>query len=357
MPAAADVLRQALIPFLVTTASLLAALLAFLVVQRVVRELKTTLRRRLVARYRPLTEAVTHGGALPELVPRLRALPASHRRLLSRRMLAPLRAARGALVDNVRETAQAIGLIEMWRDDATNRRWWRRAEGVRALGLVEDRSALPVVIRAFEDEHEEVRAAAVEAAGRLGDLAVLPQLLSHLADGCRYQRARVIDALRGLGAPVTPALAAFGRARPELKRTVADILGMIGTVAAIDPLLEWCDDDSGGVRAAALAALGSIGLDDRSYYFVLRALGDADPQARAMAARALGRARRESAASYLADRLDDDWLPAAQAAAALHRLGAAGRAALEARARDPGQAGDLARQMLWTPSPPPAMAA
>lgn len=351
MPAVAEVLRQALVPFLVTAAVLLAALLAWLVIQRVVRELKTTLGRRLVAQYQPLTDAVAQRGPLPELVTRLRAVPASHRRLVSRLMLAPLRAARGALVDNVRETAEAIGLIEMWRDDATNRRWWRRADGVRALGFVEDRSALPVIIRAFEDEHEEVRAAAVEAAGRLGDLQALPQLLSHLADGSRYQRARVIDALRGLGAPVTPALAAFGRAHPDQRRSVADILGMIGAAAAIDPLLEWCDDESGDVRAAALAALGSIGLNDRSYYFVLRALGDAEPQARAMAARALGRARRESAVGYLADRLDDDWLPAAQAAAALLRLGAAGRAALEARARDQGQAGDLARQMLWTPSP------
>ncbi len=351
MPAVGDVLRQVLIPFLVTAASLLAALLAWLVIQRVVRGVKAALRRRLVEQYRPLTDAVAQRGPLPELVTRLRALPASHRRLVSRVMLAPLRTVRGALVDNVRETAAAIGLIEMWRDDATHRRWWRRADGVRALGLVEDRAALPVVIRAFEDEHEEVRAAAVEAAGRLGDLRTLPQLLSQLADGSRYQRARVIDALRGLGPPVTLALAAFGRAHPDQRRSVADVLGMIGTVAAMDPLLEWCDDERGDVRTAALAALGSIGLTDRSYYYVLRALGDEEPQARAMAARALGRARRESAAGYLANRLDDDWLPAAQAAAALQRLGDAGRAALEARARDEGQAGDLARQMLWTPAP------
>jgi hypothetical protein len=108
------------------------------------------------------------------------------------------------------------------------------------------------------------------------------------------------------------------------------------------------------VRVAALGALGSIGLDDRSYYFALRALGDGDPQARAMAARALGRGRRADAVDYLAARLDDEWLPAAQAAEALRRLGGAGVVALQARAADEGQAGDLARQMLWSP---PAIAA
>jgi hypothetical protein len=45
--------------------------------------------------------------------------------------------------------------------------------------------------------------------------------------------------------------------------------------------------------------------------------------------------------------LDDEWLPAAHAAGALRCLGAAGQAALRARARDDGQAGNLARQMLW----------
>ena len=68
-----------------------------------------------------------------------------------------------------------------------------------------------------------------------------------------------------------------------------------------------------------------------------------------MAARALGRGRRHDAVVSLAERLDDEWLPAAQAAGALQRLGGAGLAALHARARDEGQAGDLARQMLWSP--------
>lgn len=82
----------------------------------------------------------------------------------------------------------------------------------------------------------------------------------------------------------------------------------------VDPLLQWCTDSRSDVRAAALGALGSIGLDNRSYDVALRALGDADPQARAMAARA-------------------------------------GLAALQARAREEGQAGDLARQMLWSRPP------
>jgi HEAT repeat protein len=204
-------------------------------------------------------------------------------------------------------------------------------------------------MHALDDEHEEVRAAAVEAAGRLGDPCAISALIGHLTHPSRYQRSRVVDALRNLGPRVTPALVELARTRPDLTRLAVEVLGLIGTAAALDPLLEWCADPRSDVRMTALAALGSIGLDDRSYYFALRALGDPDPEVRAMAARALGRGRREEAVGYLAARLDDEWLPAAQAAGALRRLGAAGLTALRARARDEGQAGDLARQMLWSP--------
>jgi HEAT repeat protein len=346
-----ELLRRVLVPFLFMGGSLLGVLLAYLVIQRVVRELAWRRRQTLVTRYRPVIDAITQFGPTPQSLERLRRAPALHRRIIAGLLLAPLHAARGDLVSHVRDAAVAMGLVEDWLADLRNRRWWVRADGVRALGFVEERSALPAITRALEDDHEEVRAAAVEAAGRLGDPRAIPALLEHLADGSRYQRVRVVDALRSLGPLVTPALVELARARPDHARLAADVLGLIGTPAAIAPLLQWCGDSRSEVRAAALGALGSIGLDDRSYHFALRALGDSDPQARAMAARALGRGLREDAVGHLAERLDDEWLPAAQAAWALRRLGGAGLAALQARAGDGGQAGDLARQMLWSRQP------
>jgi HEAT repeat protein len=153
------------------------------------------------------------------------------------------------------------------------------------------------------------------------------------------------------GPGVTPALLTLARARPDRTLVVVEVLGLVRTAAAIDPLVGWCADPDHNVRAAALEALGSIGLDDRTSAVALRALTDGDPQTRAMAARALGRGHRGEAVPQLARGLDDDWAPAAQAAAALRRLGAGGIAALESRALDEGQAGDLARQMLWRRQP------
>ncbi len=350
----AELLRRALVPFLVGAGSLLGLLLTGLVVQRLVRELMWRRRQTLVARYQPLVDAITACGLTPQTLEGLRRAPAFHRPIVAGLLLAPLHAARGDVVSHVREAAVVLGLVEDWLAELQNRHWWLRAEGVRALGFVEERSALPAIVQALDDDHEEVRAAAVEAVGRLGDPRAIPALLGHLADASRYQRARVVDALRSLGPAVTPALVELARAHPDHARLAADVLGLIGTAAAIDPLLQWCGDPRSDVRAAALGALGSIGLDDRSHYFALRALGDSDPQARAMAARALGRGRREDAVGYLAERLDDEWLPAAQAAGALRLLGGAGLAALQARADDKGQAGELARQMLWSQDPVPA---
>jgi hypothetical protein len=96
-----------------------------------------------------------------------------------------------------------------------------------------------------------------------------------------------------------------------------------------------------------LQAIGSLGLDDRAYYYTLRALGDDSAAVRAMAARALGRSRREEAAAYLGGHLEDEWQVAAHAATALRMLGVSGERELLAREDAPGLAGVLARQMLW----------
>lgn len=348
MVRAAEIIERILVPILFGGGWMLVLLLGYLFIQRAVRGLAQRRRQRLISRYRPLVDTIVQHGPAVETLTRLRRVPASHRSILADLLLAPLHATRGPVVSHLREAAAAIGLVDEWKTQRQHRHWWRRADSVRALGLVEEPSALPLILRALDDEHKEVRAAAVDAAGRLGDDRAIPALLAHLTDAPHYQRVRIVDALWSLGPAVTPALVDLARTRPDCTRLVADVLGMIGTTTAIDPLLEWCADPRSEVRAAALSALGSLGLDDRSYYFAVKALGDADPLARAMAARALGRGRREDAAGYLAARLDDEWLPAAQAAGALRQLGAPGRVALLARAHDEGQAGDLARQMLWT---------
>jgi hypothetical protein len=343
----AEWLVRFLVPLLLGGTALLGAVLLFLLGQRAVRALAARHTRQLESRYTKAVDAfVTPSGGTDSL-PVLRAAPRRHRRLLADLLLRPLRVARGELIADLREGAAAAGVIEMWMEDLRRDRWWRRADAVRALGLVQEARAYESIVRLLEDDHEEVRAAAVEALGLLGDPRAVGPLLGALSNASRHQRVRVVDALSRLGPGAVPAVAEHGADHPANADIAAEVLGQIGGTQAIDDLLRWTSSADPAVRAAAIGALGTIGLDDRTYYHALRALSDTDPNVRSLAARALGRTGRADAAPYVARLLDDEWIAAAHGARALGRLGAAGEAALRARAGETGLAGDLARQMLW----------
>jgi HEAT repeat protein len=198
---------------------------------------------------------------------------------------------------------------------------------------------------ALDDQVDEVRAAAVEALGLIADPVAIPELVARLGEQSRHQRVRLVQALQQFGSAAVSPLLAHGQANPGQRMSVAELLGSIGAAGAIDALVEWSSDERAEVRAAVWQAVGTIGVDDRAYYHVLRALNDQSEQVRAAAAWALGRSGRQDAAPYLAGRLNDEWIVAAHTARALRALGPAGRRALEHAAS--AESSELARQMLW----------
>jgi HEAT repeat protein len=333
--------------FLMAFAAALSLALVSLVVYRGIDELRFLRRQRLLARYRPLVDAVLTAPTIDAAVAPLLPVPPRHRSILGDLILTVARLQTGDVVPRLCAAASALGLVDHWMRDVSHRSWWVRAAAVRALGLVREPSSVAVLLRALDEPHAEVRAAAADALGRIADPAVGPALLARLRDESRHQRARLIEAIRAQGAPMMPALLAHARASAADTAATLDVVGIIGDTSAIDSLLDWSGAPDPAVRSAALKALGSIGLDDRSYYYALRGLEDAHPDARAMAARALGRSGRRDAVPYLRAHLDDEWIVAAHCATGLRRLGREGAAALQQRAATGGQGGDLATQMLW----------
>ena len=298
------------------------------------------------ARYQPLVDRIIDGRE-PDALPALQRAPSRHRAVIGELTLNGIRALSGAPVARAGAMLRALRFEVDWRDDLKDRRWWRRAAAARAIGLVSANGAFEQLVDALDDSHEEVRAAAVDALGRLGDPRAIAPLIDRLPDQSRNQRVRVVDALRQLGQSAGDALLTFVRERPERLPLVADVLAGSAGTAAVEDLKAWCGHASPAIRSAAMSSLGTVGLDDQSYYYALRGLTDEDTGVRAMAARALGRSGRADAAEYLAERLADEWSVAAHSARALARLSTAGRDALQRRATEQGQAGDLARQMLW----------
>lgn len=342
-----DRFRDLLLPFLAALAALLVVLFAWLIVSRAALALADAWRRRIVSQYRPAVDALTGPAPAPEALERLARSPRRHHAIVAGLVIEALRVTTGEIVPRLREAIDGLGLIRRWRAQVSDRRWWVRADAARALGLVRDLEALDSLVGALDDPHEEVRAAVVDALGRLADPRAIPALLARLPDQSRHQRARMVEAICRMGPAVVPELLRHVDAHAADTAVAIDVLGMTGATGALDRLLAWTGAEDAAVRVAALKAIGSIGLDDRSFYYALRALADGNPDVRGMAARALGRSGRDAAVPYLAGHLDDEWIVAAHAATGLRRLGRAGADALGARVGAPGQAGDLARQMVW----------
>lgn len=344
---AADIIIAVLVPFLALSAIALTAMLAFLVLQRGTDQLQFRRRQRLTARYRPLMDGLLAPDTTDQCLVALARVPARHRFVLETMILKTLALATGSVVAHLRDGARAAGLVEDWARRLPSRKWWVRAESARALGLVRESRALPLILSVLDDDHEEVRAAAVESLGLIGHPDAIPVLLARLSDESRHQRARIVEALRGFGDVATPALVAHARTHASDAVMIADILGLLGGQAAAEVLKRWVRDPNQYVRTAAMRALGTIGLDEEGAGLAVTALSDEAAEVRAMGARALGRSRRSDAAPRLAAHLDDEWIVAASCADALRRLGRPGVDALQSRVDDPGYVGDLARQMLW----------
>lgn len=347
----AEAFRNALLPFILGGSAFLLLLLALLIGQRLVRAALEARVRSLTSRYSPLIDAALDSDS-PTASDAAARIPRRHRPLLASLVLAPLHAVRGRHATRAADLADRLGLVEAWRRDLPSRRWWHRSEATLALGLLGDQAAVPALLGLLDDEHDQVRAAAIDALGQIGHPSAIAPLLLRLGDPTRHERARLVQALRGFGGEATAALLAHGVRFPADRAQVASILAFVGGAAARDPLLQWAAGDDAGTRAAAWRALAAIGLDDRAFYHALKGLGDEAPAVRAAAAHALARSGRVDAAAHLARHLDDEWAVAAQSARALAALGPDGRAELTARAaRGPGLGHDLAQQMLWDGRP------
>ena len=343
----AQQLRDALVPFLIGGTAILLIMLAVLIGQRLIRAAADARHRSLTARYRPAIDRALADDS-PQALEAIAGIPGRHRRVAAELVLGTLRIVRGVQNDRAQAIADRLGLIPDWREDLESRFWWHRSEAALALGLVRDRAAVARLTPLLDDDHEQVRAAAIDALGQIGDTSAIAPLLARMSEPTRHERARVVQALRAFGEHSTRALVQHGQQHEDDRAIVATVLSFVSGAGASEALLEWSSSSDTETRAAAWMAIGTIGLDERAFYHAVKALNVDQPVVKAAVARALARSGRADAADQLAGQLDDDWEVASQAARALGRLGEPGIAALRQRVdRGEGLGHDLARQVLW----------
>jgi HEAT repeat protein len=343
--------RAQLLQLVASLAAVFAlSMLGVVVIERVVFACEEMWRSRIKRRYLPVAQRALEGDANATCT--LVASPTRHRVAIATFLITALIDDRDPQrIAKTRSLVQHMSLIPYAERLVRSRRWWRRALGLRALGLMQDKEHTPVIVAALDDPDPDVRAAALDALADLQDPASLAAIVVRLND-MSLQRGRRLAALAAFGTEAEPRVLELAEIDPLHRADYARALAICGSQLSRAALCEWARDQRVEVRAAAFGALARLGLDDRGAGLAVEALDSANPDVRAMAAYALhGWIGSGDAASRLAARLDDTWTVAVQAARSLEAMGPAGAVALQVARPRSDLGAFLARQILWQVSP------
>ncbi|MFO7991691.1 MAG: HEAT repeat domain-containing protein [Thermoplasmata archaeon] len=171
----------------------------------------------------------------------------------------------GKKIEDMKDDGDIDGLLNMLRVGDVD----ERAESAKALGLLDEKSAVQDLIKALEDEEAGVRANAALALGQIGDERAMEPLINALKDDSWVVR-----------------------------HDSAIALGELASSEAIKHLVKLLEDEVLEVRKKVIEALGNIGGDK-----VIETLGETadDKDIRLEVARALAKSESERAVSYLID--------------------------------------------------------
>ncbi len=192
--------------------------------------------------------------------------------------------------------------------------WQTRAAAMQALGLVKEKAALSLLLKAAEDRKWEIRFHALNALGNLGDVAAGPKVAERLKDSDRRIRAAAAWTLGSLGDPAA--------------------------LPVLHGVIESFKDEGPAFRASVVYAIGLLGgKEDAEKIFALlkSPLLEGDPFTRGAAAHVLGEMGFEKAEADLTRMLlaEKDHAAVFGAAAGLALLGRLGPLAEAMKAEDP----------------------
>jgi cyclophilin family peptidyl-prolyl cis-trans isomerase/HEAT repeat protein len=180
-----------------------------------------------------------------------------------------------------------------------------RRQAALAAGRIGDAAAVDVLIPALNDTTAAVRAAAAFGLGLLKDARALAALLQTVRAVAPSEQdtpqleavtaiAKIggVEGARALGEII--ATGSPGSAAPPVVGTALLESWRLGARAPVATLVTFADDPDPGIRWRALYALARLRAAPGAARLV-RALGDADPQIRAVAARGISKALLDSA--------------------------------------------------------------
>ncbi|HTX20193.1 MAG TPA: HEAT repeat domain-containing protein [Bacteroidota bacterium] len=222
-----------------------------------------------------------------------------------------------------------LGFVDEELRNLSSRHWWVRVKACRALSFMRPKVAVEPLITLLDDKDEDVR---VEAAMALVDVAgvdALGPILKHLRFISPWMSLHLSKAILEIGLPaVQDLIDGLASDAPTVRSFCTEMLGSLGDVRAVAPLMIFARYAEAPLRCRALKALGVLG-DDSSISLIMVNCSHEDEEVRRSAAGALGRFDTPLAVPFLRDLLLHDTVNVRLAAAeALARLGKAGRETL-----------------------------
>ena len=167
-----------------------------------------------------------------------------------------------------------------------------RLEAARALGRLRVAAAAETMVNWLADADPATRAAAAEVLGAIGGDVATSALVRSLGDIDAGVRLRAVSGLGRIGAAganavVIPLIGRLEDDKAEVRRRVIEQLEAIADRRATIPLIATIGDSSPEVRKAGIHALGVLG-DPVALPALLRLLRDAPEEFRALAVTAIG---------------------------------------------------------------------
>jgi HEAT repeat protein len=235
-----------------------------------------------------------------------------------------------------------LGLADRYgRMLRSSSKWSERTHAAQVLGLAGATGAIPALVEALRDRHEDessVKAEAAATLAKLRDPSAIPLLVKELRFVDERSSREVAEALVGFGPLAVPALITLlaDPADPASRVWAARVLGRIGDPRAVDELIGRLQDRDDRLRMTAAEALGMLG-DPRALQPIVRAiLRDPAPQVRAHAAGAVARIEGERAVDVLVAALSDtDYATRIRALEAFETMQVEDTSPLESALRDP----------------------
>ena len=181
-------------------------------------------------------------SAVPELLERLQNAEAP---VEERRMAA-------GLLGNIGDPSSVPVLLQLFEEETL-----LRPQIVKALGMIDDASALALVEEALESSDQDVRRAAIEAVGAIGDPAGVPVLVKEL-EGLWWESAA--HALGNIGGQeAVDALSSMLESDDaEHSRVALDALAQSHDRSSVQPIIAHCKKAPATAQVHAITALGEI---------------------------------------------------------------------------------------------------